>query len=345
MHDKDYAARVASEKRTYEHCLNVHDLPEIFHHWSHRKIRPKFEAFGFSNPDQMFCKYLADQCSETPGQRRFLSIGSGNCDLELAVATDLVQRGYGDFVIECMDLNPAMLERGRVAAEQAGLSAHLAFLEVDFNQWQARHEYHAVMANQALHHVVNLEGLFREVRGSLTAGGRFVISDMIGRNGHQRWPEALEIVQEYWRQLPSKYRYNVLLNRQEEEFGNWDCSQQGFEGIRAQDILPLLLDNFKFQMFVGYGNIIDPFVDRAFGHHFDVHAAWDRDFIDEIHARDEKEMYAGTIKPVHMSAVVGRDDGKALEFTAPFTPQFCVRPVEESSIQVGWRSRLRNLFR
>ncbi len=28
--------------------------------------------------------------------------------------------------------------------------------------------------------------------------GRFIVSDMIGRNGHMRWPEALAIVQEFW---------------------------------------------------------------------------------------------------------------------------------------------------
>ncbi len=66
----------------------------------------------------------------------------------------------------------------------------------------------------------------------------FVTNDMIGRNGHQRWPEALEIVNQYWHELPEAYRYNKLLSRYEPEYMNWDCSTEGFEGIRAQDILP-----------------------------------------------------------------------------------------------------------
>ena len=81
---------------------------------------------------------------------------------------------------------------------------------------------------------------------------------MIGRNGHQLWPEALEIVHEFWRQLPERYRYNRALKRYEELYENWDCSLESFEGIRAQDILPLLLEYFHFQLFVGCGNVIDP---------------------------------------------------------------------------------------
>ena len=97
---------------------------------------------------------------------------------------------------------------------------------------------------------------------------------------------------------------------------NWDCSIQGFEGIRSQDILPLLLSQFHFELFVAYGNVIDPFVDRAFGHNFDATAQWDRDFIDRVHQRDEEAILAGWIKPVHMEAVVGKETPE----TNPLSP-------------------------
>jgi 2-polyprenyl-3-methyl-5-hydroxy-6-metoxy-1,4-benzoquinol methylase len=132
-----------------------------------------------------------------------------------------------------------MLERGRTLAKQSGVSGNLTFTQGDFNTWQPERSYDAVVANQALHHVVTLEGLFANIRASLRPDGIFVTSDMIGRNGHMRWPEALEIVHEFWRQLPESYRYNRQLKRYEELYQNWDCSTEGFEGIRAQDILPL----------------------------------------------------------------------------------------------------------
>jgi hypothetical protein len=64
--------------------VEVHELPDIFHYWSNRYMRPQLEAFGFSSPDGMFRKYLVEQCQARKNDaKRFLSIGSGNCDLEI----------------------------------------------------------------------------------------------------------------------------------------------------------------------------------------------------------------------------------------------------------------------
>jgi SAM-dependent methyltransferase len=329
----DYEARVADEIRKFENKVHVHELPNIFHYWSHSKIRPKLESFGFSSPTELFEKFLEEICRrETSGPKRFISIGSGNCDLEIGLAQHLHSKGYSDFVIDCLDFNPTMLERGRVLALQKGMEERIRCLPADFNQWEPDYEYDAIIACHALHHVVNLEGLFKQIHDALKPDGAFIISDMVGRNGHQRWPEAFTIVQEFWKELPQSYRFNQVLLRQEESYLNWDCSTEGFEGVRSQDILPLLLKTFHFQLFVAYGNIIDPFVDRPFGHNFDASVEWDRNFIDRVHERDEQEMLAGRIKPVHMEAVVRKQPCEAMQFHAPFTPEFCVRlpdPADE----------------
>jgi SAM-dependent methyltransferase len=330
--NESYRARVAAEKGIYEDCVKVHDLPQIFHYWSNKYIRPKLEAFGFSSPNDMFKKYLMEQAKRRPLEAlRFASIGAGNCDLEVALASHLVSQGRSDFTIDCLELNPAMIERGRAAAASQGVEEQIRFVEADFNQWTPLNEYDAVLANQALHHVLNLEGLFGQIKSCLKPHGSFIISDIVGRNGHLRWPEALDIVHEFWRKMPPSYRFNPILNRYEELYENWDCSTESFEGIRSQDILPLLVANFHFQLFVGFANVIDPFTDRAFGHHFDVKRPWDRAFIDQVHARDEEEMIAGRIKPTptHMMAVVGNDSDTPALFHEPLGPEFCVRPAHE----------------
>lgn len=217
-----------------------------------------------------------------------------------------------------------MLERGREAAAQKGLADNFIFTSGDFNLWRPTAQYDVVLAIQALHHVVELEHLFASIKAGLKPSGVFVVPDMIGRNGHMRWPEALSIIQEFWRRLPPSYRYNHQLKRYQEEFENWDCSQEGFEGIRAQDILPLLTSNFHFQRFLAFGNVIDPFVDRSFGHNFDAAAEWDRAFIDEIQGDDDEGMRSGTIKPTHMFAILGTQDNGPTVFEEPFGPSFCI---------------------
>src|SRR5215471_5668150 len=321
-----YQARLRAEETSYRDCANVHDLPAIFHYWSVRYVRPKLEPFGFNGPNGMFCRYLAAQCEGSKnGRPRFVSIGSGNCDLEIELAVHLRALGHSDFMIDCVDLNPSMLERGRSAAVTQGVDGHLRFVQDDFNQWNPSHEYDGVIANQALHHVLNLEHLFAQIQSCLKPQGSFILSDIIGRNGNRRWPEALEIVHEYWRKLPPSYRFNQQLDRYEELYQNWDCSQETFEGIRSQDILPLLLESFHFRLFIGFANIIDPFVDRAFGHNFDATASWDRAFIDEVHKRDEKEMISGCVKPTHILAVLGNERDRPTLFHEPLSPRFCLR--------------------
>lgn len=97
-----------------------------------------------------------------------------------------------------------MLARGEVSARQINLQNHFEFIQADFNTWHINSIYDGVMANQSLHHVTELEHLFLQLKRSLHEDGSFVISDMVGRNGQQRWPEALSLVHKYWTELPKE---------------------------------------------------------------------------------------------------------------------------------------------
>ena len=323
-----YAIRSAAEQAIFSGQMEVHDLPPIFHYWSNTWLRPELEKFGFSDPDGFFVHWLERTATGLARPLRVASLGSGNCDTEIRVARQLVARGVRDFRIDCIDLNAAMLERGRLLAEAEGVGGHIRPLQADFNQWEPAHSYEAILANQSLHHVLQLENLFSAIEQALVPEGRFITSDIIGRNGHMRWPEAMEIIHEYWSELPRAYRWNVQLRRRERKLKDWDCSVEGFEGIRAQDILPLLVERFGFEFFFAFGNLVDPFIDRSFGPHFDAGAAWDRDFIDRVHRRDEAEMRKGTITPTHMLAVLRRRPYHGeLRCRPGLEPAHCVRRV------------------
>ncbi len=323
----EYARRLEAEHAYFDTNVDVHALPEIFHYWSNKHLVGKFRALGFGNPDELFVGQLerAYQGSAR-AQRRFVSIGAGNCDTEVRIAKQLVARGLRDFTLECVEISDAMLERGTQLARAEGVEAQVRPVRGDFNDWTADGPCDAVIANQSLHHVTRLEALFDAIGQSIEGGGRFVTSDMIGRNGHQRWPEALAILRQFWDELPDAYRFNRQLNRQEDSFMDWDCAQGCFEGVRAQEVLPLLVERFDFDLFGAYANLIDPFIDRSFGHNFDASAQWDRDFIDRVHARDEAEIRTGRIKPTHVvAAMIAGRTGERL-YLDGLDPAFCIRP-------------------
>jgi len=335
-----YTRRLLAETRFFSRNQKAQELPAIYDYWSNTYVRPQLEPFGFAHPEAMFLQYFeAAYHASTAAQRRFLSVGTGNCETEIRLARDLVLHGCREFVIDCLELNARLLASATEQAQAQGVAAHIRTVQCDFNKWQPTSTYDAVLANNSLHHVLNLEGLLGGIKSSLAPTGSFVTSDMIGRNGHMRWPEALAIVEEFWPELPKQYTYNHLLRRHEARYDNWDCSVGGFEGIRAQDILPLLIENFEFDLFVAFANVIDVFIDRPFGHNFQVGNAWDIDFIDRVAARDSDEILRGAIKPCHILAAMCNGRPAQKRMLPGLTPEFCVRSPDHPPVAHRERRR------
>jgi SAM-dependent methyltransferase len=338
---KAYDERVRAELDFYTATEQVHDLPPIAHYWSNKHLVPVLQQFGFSNSIEMFRTYIAGVCRRAPDQVCYtLSVGCGDSASEINVAQWLIENGIRNFAFECLDINADVLERGKRAAAQKGFGGRFTFTAFDVNSWRPAREYNVILAVQSLHHFLELELLFDKIHAALRPDGFFLTDDMIGRNGHQRWPEALEFVNRFWREMPQQYTWNHSLKRFERLYENFDCSQDSFEGIRAEDILPLLVKKFHFDLFVGFGNVIDIFVDRSFGPNFDPERAWDRDFIDRVHALDVEQIENGTLKPTHMYAALTRRAPDSPKFHKHLTAQFCVRqPSGRMRLWSGWKSR------
>lgn len=324
---REYQAKIQQQIDQYREVDNIHDLPEIFHYWSNKHIRPRLNTVvGVDSVTDFYAKPLltaANACAAEPP--RFLSIGAGDCSVEIAVTKRLVELGLSNFSMECLELSPVLVERA-VAQAQTEKVSHLLFpIQTDINKWEASGpRYCAVMANHSLHHLSELEKIFDSVKTGLMPHGMFVTNDMIGRNGHMRWPETLEWIERIWAFLPDRYKYNQQLKRFEREFVNWDCSKEGFEGIRAQDILPLLIDRFHFKNFLSFGGIVDVFVDRAFGHNFDAASPQDRALIDFIQLLNDLFIDSGVVKPTTMFAVMGLGPCSTQQWRC-WSPRFVVR--------------------
>lgn len=322
-----YSQKLADEIQSYRNVLDVSELPPIFYYWSNKFLRPKLESLGFKDPDAFHIQYIETIARQTPGLPcRILSMGAGNCDTEVRLAGLLMKDGVDNFVFDCMDVNSEMLGRGRLLADERALLERFAFIEADINSWAAEDSYDIVIANQSLHHFVELETLFLKIHRVLKDSGYFLTNDMIGRNGHMRWPEALELVQAFWSLLDERHKWNQQLRRLESTYENWDCSAMGgFEGVRSQDILPLLLETFHFDCFIGFSNMINVFVDRAFGYNFDVTDPRDCYFVDFVAGLDDYFLESGKIKPTQMIAAMTKNNKGPTKVYKNLTPDFCVR--------------------
>ena len=185
-----YRVRSSLEKLAFNLNPPVGDLPEIFHYWSNVHLRPRLEQVGFSSPEDFFFKSLRGRIGNQTAPTRVLSIGSGRCELEISLARQLLDNGHDQFVIVCMDINPEMLLQGKAGATAADIAKRIEFRAADVKTLSCDERFDVVLANQCLHHIVELETLFDTIASLISDGGFFLTSDVIGRNGHQLWHEG-----------------------------------------------------------------------------------------------------------------------------------------------------------
>lgn len=324
----DYENRVKNQIAQFADLGALWKPGSIIQYWMKTYVIPKIaDVFAVKGVFDLYASQLSGCIRRTAAKgetARFISIGSGDCRVEIRQAQRLKKKGLGPFVMVATDISDIRLDRAKQAAVAAGVGDCFEFQTIDFNDFKFDRQYDAFLAHHILHHIVNLEGLFETIHESMHEDSVFFTSDLIGRNGHQRWPETLEWIESLWPTLPSHYRFNYQFNTVHEQYLDWDCSNKGFEGIRAQDILPLLVKRFSFDGFVGYGGIVDPFIERGYGRNLDADKPEDRAFIDFVEKLNQVLMEAGRIKPTQMLAVMRRSGGAGKSYRG-LTPEKAVR--------------------
>jgi len=301
-----YDRAVAGQHRQFPSADGMHEQPPIFGYWSEKYLRAKSkDRVSDVSIDKFFASAIVDAANAS-GIARVLSVGAGDATQEILIAKQLQLMGREDIEIICADLTPALIADAGVKIAEAGLQGRLTARLVDLNRNFPTEPVGAVMVIDALHHILNLEGLFEQVDNAIGRSGSFIFRDVIGRNGHMRWPEVLESLRALWPRLPERFRQHYIKGTVDLWFENFDCSVEGFEGIRSQDIMPLLADRFDFDQLLTYGGLVDVFVDRIFGWNFDPEQDEDRAFIESLQAAEDSLTASGALKPTQIYAVARR---------------------------------------
>lgn len=313
--DASYDARVQQQIQQFVD-QPIHGLPDIFHVWSHYSLGPGIrEVFEVESVNDFYKRAVHEACVDRNRESRILSIGCGDGDVEIELAKSLLEEGFRSFVIEGADISPVLIDRFSEKVQSLDLHRFIKPTVVDVNKTKPASKFDVVMANHSLHHIVELESTFDTVFECLNDTGILVTSDMIGRNGHMRWPETKALLDIFWPLLSEKQKYHHQLQRLDiHEFVDHDCSGEGFEGIRAQDILYEILQRFHPYRFLGFGGFIDILVDRGYGHGFDANDEKDRSFIIAMSQLNNLLLDAGVIKPTLMMAYFTKEPREEIYF-------------------------------
>ena len=187
-----------------------------------------------------------------------LSLGCGFGDFErAAISLGIATRFHAH------DLAPAAVETAQKRATEAGMGNRIDYSVENLDRIDLPSEtYDAVFGISAVHHVFELERLFRKVRASLKPGGLFFLDEYVGPSRFQCPSRDVELINKLLRLFPVSYRSNILdsgpriieqfVPSTVEHFETVDPS----EAIRSGEILQTLRMYFEIVEFRPYGGAI-----------------------------------------------------------------------------------------
>lgn len=242
------SSKVANKWGEFALKIQNKTLPaKIFHGHSPvvKEFLRKYHYGKHGLPIENLLRLLAERKNAT-----VLEIGCGRGDLSMTICkTGFCER------IDSYDITPECIAIAEEKAQQAGFKDVMNFEIRDLNSLTLKKDfYDVVVANSVLHHIENLEQIFKEIHSALKPDGRFYFNDYVGPNRMQWSNKQLEIMNELLNILPEKYHRtsvmdNAIVNKIKpiplEIFEKHDPS----EGVRSSDIIFVAEQFFDFEIY------------------------------------------------------------------------------------------------
>ncbi len=291
------------EKKRFSSAGELHNLPPIFSFYNENFLKPKLMENLGSNSFLDLVVTEAIKIRKVLGEEvlKIVSLGAGHGQIEMELMKYIQLWYKGNCEILCLDLFSPEDEK----SEQVdGFTYKIIRKKADLNTPQSHGDFHLALAHHSLHHIENLQAILDSAVTMLSEEkGKFIISDVVGRNGHMRWPEALAVIRQVWETLEDSKKFQHQFRHQDLWYENWDCSNEGFEGIRAQEVLRELYLRFRDNRVYFWGGIVEPLLDRGFGWNFSPENTLDCDFISKLVKLEERLIEKGILTPTQIIGV------------------------------------------
>lgn len=328
--------RLEQQAKLFSEINDIHgDLSPAYHYWSKIFVEPYLRnLFGVEDALQFYLQCILQllEKKDKNSKLKIVSIGSGDSQIELRICEKLHAIGYNNIDILCVDIAFGAIQRAKDEVEKYGLADNFRFMVCNIEEVLEVELFDVVIANQVLHHIVNLEILFDKIQKSIRQDGAFLSVDIIGRNGHMFWPETLIVFDKLWERLENEKKFNRFSQSLESNYLNWDHSKEGNEGVRAEDILANLNNRFVFSKFFAVGCIAPILFGRQFGPNFNPDNRHDRELIELVGRLDHDLIDIGYFKPVLMYAMMQNTHTQPNVYYRHWSPVFCCRNQKDFSM-------------
>lgn len=205
------------------------------------------------DPYQYLIEFLKGRGRSLP-LARCLTLGCGAGELE---------RGLSRYHFSCRydacDIAEGAIEKAKRAAEAQGLT-DIHYQVCDANQLSLPADaYDVIFGVMSIHHLSNLEHIFREVKRSLKKDGVLFLNEFIGPTKFQWTDRQIEIINGLLQVLPPRYRMTKQ-NRLKPPVARPTIAEMDAvdpsEAVRSAEILNILSSCFTIREKRDYGGTL-----------------------------------------------------------------------------------------
>jgi SAM-dependent methyltransferase len=231
-----------------------------------------------------------------PRVDRLLVLGAGSGWLERALA---LKDGIGS--ITACDFARETVAAAEKTARQEGLDQigyRVCNLEVES---LPEGPYDAVVGNDVLHHITNLEGLYERIHEALVPGGKILFNEYVGPNRFQYSDARMDVINRYFRLIPDHLRFNTYWSRLFWSRVRVDpaklAADDPTEAVRSEDVLPLARQYFDVEAEYPYGGgLLNPLLSEIIAN-FDEKKPYDAGLLRMLCDVEDRLTRSGVIEP------------------------------------------------
>ena len=149
-----------------------------------------------------------------------------------------LERG-GSRSLDVYEFSPAVVRK--VRAQLGSARRQVRFIQADLNFAELpAARYDVIWSSGCLHHIVNLEHLYRQIERALRPGGLFALHDYVGDRRMQYGAGRLDRLNALLREVPERFRHGVAAITPRDE-----AQMSPFCAVRSDDVLPLAEAHFQ----------------------------------------------------------------------------------------------------
>ncbi len=202
-----------------------------------------------------YCHLLRTRLHDRLPVARAFTIGCGSGELERG----LCQYGFA-LAHDAVDVAPKAIEKAVEAAKEAGFH-HLGYRVADGNVLRLEPDsYDVVFGVHSIHHITELEAVFRQVAGALRPGGLFFMNEFVGPTRFQWTDRQLEVVNGLLSALPEAFRVSTVDGRVKRHVRRPTVAEMiaadPSEAVRSGEILDVASDFFEILEVRPYGGTV-----------------------------------------------------------------------------------------